>query len=104
MRDPKPTMKTVTRDEAQAQFDQLLAQVAEGKTRTRIEENGKPVAGLVSADELEFLAQFGALRERFQPLLESWAAFEGEDPERIEQEAQRAVQAVRRKYPVSHSS
>lgn len=97
-------MKTVTRDEAQAQFDQLLTQVAEGKTRTRIEENGKLVAGLVSADELEFLARFGELRERFQPLLESWAAFEDEAPEQIERETRRAVQAVRRKYPVSHST
>ena len=59
MEPSRPTMKTVTRDEAQAQFDQLLTQVAEGKTRTRIEENGKPLAGLVSADELEFLARFG---------------------------------------------
>ena len=79
-------------------------QVAEGKTRTRIEENGKPLAGLVSADELEFLTRFGELRERFQPLLESWAAFEGEDPEQIDEEARRAVQSVRRKYPVSHST
>ena len=94
------TTQTVTRTQARDQFDQLLQQVAEGTTRTRIEENGEPLAGLVSAEELEFLTRFSDLRERLQPLLDSWNAFQGEAPEEIEAEARRAIQEVRRKHPI----
>ncbi len=101
---PESTVKTVSRDEAQQQLNELLSQVAGGKIRVAIEENGRPVAGLVSAQELEFLTECGpAWRERFLPLFRSWAAFKDESPEQIEREVERAVREVRRKYPLSPS-
>jgi prevent-host-death family protein len=94
-------IKSVTIVEAQEQFEKLLREAAAGETHVAIEENGQPIAGIISASELEILSRLGSgWWQRFEPLLRSWAAFSDEPPERIEQEIERAVAAVRRRHPL----
>jgi antitoxin (DNA-binding transcriptional repressor) of toxin-antitoxin stability system len=105
MNQAKATIKTVSIDDARSGFDDLLHEVEAGQTRVRIEADGQSIAGLVSAEELELLARLGpAWQEQFGPLLRSWAAFADETPERIEEEIERAVAEVRRKYPAPNGA
>ena len=91
MTQTEPTMKTVNRDEAQQQFDQLINQVAQGKTRTLIEEDGQTVAALISAEDLKRFQ----LYEDFRVLEEFGKAFEDQTPEQIEREVAKALREVR---------
>lgn len=92
MSQPNPTTKSVSISEVREALDDLLHQVAAGEANVLVEENGQPIAGIVSARELQILTRLGPeWWQRFEPLLRSWGAFGDEPPERIEQEIERAL-------------
>ena len=92
MRDTKATMKTVSKAEAQAQFEQLLREVASGRTSLTIEEDGEPVAIVLPFDQD---ARRRAARERVMATISEMQATASVSPEEAEELAQEAVAAAR---------
>jgi prevent-host-death family protein len=94
--------------EAREQFSQLLNQVFRGNTRVLVEKSGIPVAGIISAQDLERFNQLERQREeRFKVLDETRAAFKDVPDEELEQEVAKALNAVRkerRKTPTPASA
>ena len=99
MAEPEPIMtKTMKLTDARQHFSEVLNQVFRGKTRVLVEKSGIPVAGIVSASDLERLSRFEEQRARdFAILDEIGEAFKDQTPEQIEQEVAKAVAAARRK-------
>jgi len=84
--------KSVSIDEVRQHLNELLHEVATGGTSVLVEEDGQPIAGIVSVRELEMLSRLGSeWLQRFEPLLRSWTAFSDESPERIEHEIEQAL-------------
>lgn len=91
-----PTMKSLTLSDAREHFAEVLAQVSRGETRIRVEKSGEPVAGIVSAPDLERLTQFEEERAKdFAILDEISEAFKDVPAEEIEREVARALAATR---------
>lgn len=87
-----PTTSTIEISEAEANLDTLLRRVSRGNTRLRVEQAGVPVAGLVSAEDLERLDRLDRERaERFRVIDEARVAFDDVAPAAIDREADRAV-------------
>lgn len=81
-------MKTVSREELQQQLDVLLRQVSQGKTHLTVEENGEPIALIISASEYQ--------REREETAFVAYGkTFENESPQEIERQAVRAIRESR---------
>ncbi|MSQ14801.1 MAG: type II toxin-antitoxin system Phd/YefM family antitoxin [Dehalococcoidia bacterium] len=92
----KPITKSIKASEARQQFSQVINQVFRGETRVIIEKSGIPVAAIISAEDLERLAEMEAKREKdFAILDEIGAAFKDIPDEELEQEVARAVNAAR---------
>jgi len=79
---PPPT-QTLTTTAAQRAFTRLVQQVAQHETRVLVEEDGTPVAALVSPEDLARLTELDAAplpapkrRGRAQPVTEDDALFE----------------------------
>ena len=88
--------QTMNVTDARQQFSQLLNQVFKGKTRVLLERSGIPVAGIVSARDLELLQEMEAKREKdFSILDEIGAAFKDVSDDELEREVQRAIAAAR---------
>jgi prevent-host-death family protein len=98
MAEREPIMtKTMKASEAREQFSQLLNQVFRGNTRVLVEKSGIPVAGIISAQDLERFNQLERQREeRFKVLDETRAAFKDVPDEELEQEVAKALNAVRK--------
>lgn len=91
-----PTTRTIEMSEAAGQLDTLVRRVSQGGTRLLVEQAGVPVAGLVSAEDLQRLDRLDRERaERFRVIDEVRAAFHDVAPEEIDREADRAVAALR---------
>lgn len=88
MSQSEATMKTISRDEAQEQFAELLRQVAAGETRVTIEEDGEPLVTMVAARDY----QADLDRVVFETV---GRAFEDQTPEQIEREVDRAIREGR---------
>ncbi|MBI4318178.1 MAG: type II toxin-antitoxin system Phd/YefM family antitoxin [Chloroflexi bacterium] len=99
MREREPILtKTMKASEARQQFSQLLNQVFRGEARVLVEKSGIPVAGIISARDLERLTFLEEQRQKdFAVLDEIGEAFEDVPKEEIEREVARALTAVRRK-------
>lgn len=98
MREREPMTQTMKASEARQQFSQLLNKVFRQETRVIVEKSGIPVAGIISARDLERLAQFELEREKdFAVIDEIRAAFTDVPEEEIEREVSKAVAAARRK-------
>ena len=92
----QPTIQTMKASEARAQFSQVLNEVFRRQKRVVVEKSGIPVAGIVSAQDLERLQAFEAQRENdFAVLDEIRAAFAGEPAEKIQDEVDRALAEIR---------
>ena len=86
-----PTIRTISTADARRQLEALLRQVAEGQTQTVIEEGGRPLAALVSIDDLRRLQ-----RDKGFDVLESFArAFEDVPIAELEQEVDKAFRQTR---------
>lgn len=92
MSQPESTMKTVTKAEARRQFDQLISEVASGRTSLTIEEDGKPVAVVLPVDQD---AQRRAARKRLMTTIREMQETANLSPEEAEELAREAVRAVR---------
>lgn len=98
MREREPMTQTMKASEARQQFSQVLNKVFRGETRVVVEKSGIPVAGIISADDLERLKQMECQRAgRFKVLDEIGEAFKDVPPEEIEREVARALASVRQK-------
>jgi prevent-host-death family protein len=90
------TIERVTVDQAMESFGQLLDRVGRSTARVIVEEDGTPVAAIVSREDLERLARLDDERaERFAILDDVQAAFAGVPEEEIERETARALAKVR---------
>jgi prevent-host-death family protein len=91
----RPTHSTKA-SEARQNWSKLLNEVHAGKSRVIIEKDGIPVAGLVSASDMERLELLEEERERnFTVLDEIRAAFADIPDDELEQEIANALAAVR---------
>ena len=99
MRERQPIMiKTMKFTDARQQLSQVLNQVFRGETRVLVEKNGIPVAGIVSAQDLERFRRLEQEREKnFAILDEIGEAFKGVPAEEIEREATGALRTARKK-------
>lgn len=92
----KPSTRTVAASDVKDTVVQLLDQVSRGETRILVEENGVPVAALVSSEDLMHLARLDEQRaERKRVVAAMREPFRGVSPEEIERETARAVSEVR---------
>jgi len=96
MRERQPMTQTMKASEAREQFSQLLSKVFRGETRIIVEKSGIPVAGIISARDLERFAEMEREREEdFKALDATRAAFEDVPDEEIEREVARAISEIR---------
>lgn len=96
MRRSERTIWMVDEAELPGPWRRLLGKVRGGRARVIIREAGAPVAAMVSADDLERLAQFEAQRaERFKTLEEIGDAFKDVPVGELEREVARAIAEVR---------
>lgn len=85
--------RTVATAELKAQLDELLAAVRERGESVVIEEDGRPVAAIVSADRFDAMEHS---RERFlEAVRRTWAANADVPDEVLQQEVEAAVREVR---------
>ncbi len=81
--------RRVSAAEAKAQLPLLVAEVAHGGQHYVIERRGKPVAALVSVDDLQKLEQVRAMSERplgVLALVGAWREISSEEIDRITDE------------------
>jgi len=98
MRERELITQTMKASEARQQFSQVLNKVFRGETRVVVEKSGIPVAGIISADDLERFNQLESQRaERFKVLDEIREAFKDVPDEELEREVAKAVAAAREK-------
>jgi prevent-host-death family protein len=90
-----PATHTVTVSEARNDLETLVHRVGSGETRVMIEQNGEPVAALVSAEDLAHFEKL-ALRERLAQIMdEVGRAFADVPDDELEREIDKAVSEVR---------
>jgi prevent-host-death family protein len=88
--------RKVNASEARQHWSELINSVFRGESRVIVEKSGIPVAAIVSAEDLERLARLDSERaRRFQALEASWRAFEDVNPDEVEAEVEKAVEAAR---------
>lgn len=96
MRMPKPESRRQNAADAQAHLPELLDAVRRTNERIVIEQDGAPVAALISADELVWLEfMIEKWEEGFEPLKATWEAFKDVPADELEREVARAVQEAR---------
>lgn len=89
---------TINVSEARQQFSQVLNEAFKGETRVIVVKTGIPVAGMISARDLERFERLERERaERFRAIEESWPAFRDVPIDEIEDKVAEAVAAARRK-------
>jgi prevent-host-death family protein len=91
-----PAQETLGTSEARQQWSRLLNRVHSGDVRVLVEKDGIPVAGIVSAADLERLAFLEAERERnFAVIDEIREAFKDVPDDELESELERALNEAR---------
>jgi prevent-host-death family protein len=96
MRDHQPPTETMKATEARQHFASVINRVARKEARVIVEKSGVPVAGIVSAADIERLERLDAQRaERFRVLDTMREPFKDVPPEELEREAARAIAEVR---------
>ena len=97
MSERKPIMtKTMKASEAREHFTQLLNRVFRGQTRILVEKSGIPVAGIVSAQDLERLTKLERERaDRFRVLDEIRARNYDKGPDEVERDVEAEIAAMR---------
>lgn len=91
-----PLTQTMKISQVKNQLSSLVNSVYRKETRVLVEKSGIPVAGLVSAADLERLNQLDRERaERYNVIDELREAFKDVDPEEIERETDRIIARIR---------
>lgn len=92
----EPTTETISFTEFAKRLDSLVERVSRQETRIVVEENGVPVAGIVSLQDVQRLERFDRERaEHFRALEEFGAAFRDVPVEELEREVAKALAEVR---------
>lgn len=87
---------TIALTDAEKRFAQVVARVTETQTRIVVEEDGIPIAAVISTKELDRLDRFDAEWDAgWEVLDEIGAAFRDVDPDEIERETALALAEVR---------
>ena len=98
MPDQTQTTKIITITEAEATFSSLMNEVSRKETRVLIEDDGTPVAALVSAEDLDRLNQLDrAWDERTKAFERFSRAFADVPAEEAEAEVARIIAARRQR-------
>ncbi len=98
MAQTNPPIETMNASEARQNFSQLLNRVFRGETRVLVEKSGLPVAAIVSADDLQRLAELDAKRaERTELFKRMRAAFADISEEQIATDVTWVIAEVRRR-------
>ena len=96
MRGREAVTERVAASQAKRDWSKVINRAFSGKFRFVVEKHGTPVAGIVSADDIERLAELDAKRERDFEILERFGrAFRDQTPEQIEAAVAQAVAEVR---------
>ncbi len=91
-----PKTEAVKISDVKQDLSALVDRIARNESRVLIERSGKPVAAIVSAQDLQRLEQFDRERaERFAILDEIGEAFKDVPVEELEREVANAVAEVR---------
>lgn len=91
MQQPEPSEETIDSIEAEKQFKRIIRNVREQGTRTYIEEDGEPVAVVVSIVDLREMQR----EADFKVFWDIGQLFKDEPLETIEDEVAKAVREVR---------
>ncbi len=96
MNEKKTTTETMRISDVRSQLNQLVNRVYRKETRVIVEKSGIPVAGIVSAADIERLKQLDAdVAERWRVLEAMRAPFRGVPSEEIERETDRILKEMR---------
>lgn len=96
MREKQPAIQTIKVSDVRQNLGELLNSVFRREARVLVEKSGIPVAGIVSAEDLNRLDRLDRERaERFQVIDEMRAAFQDVPLAEIEREAARSLAEVR---------
>ena len=100
----KSAIQAMETNDARNQFANVLARVGRKEARVLVNENGTPVAAIVSANDLHRLDQLDQERiERFKVIDEMRVAFQDVPVEEIEREGERALAEVRAEMRVERA-
>lgn len=93
-REPKIEMRNVA--EVGQELSDLVGRVSNGESRVVVERDGKPLAAIISAKEMEGFERYRASRRRrFEVLDGMREPFKDVLPDEIEREVAKAVAEVR---------
>jgi prevent-host-death family protein len=91
-----PVTQPIKASEARQNWSKLLKNVHSGHVRLLVEKDGIPVAGIISAADLERFAVLEAERDRSMAVIEEIReAFRDVPDEELEREIDKAVSAAR---------
>ena len=96
MPDQKPITRTMKASQAQHEWSRLLSQVSRRETRVVVEEDGVPVAAIVSTQDLERLQEFEQQRQQdLATLRASQTGFKNEPVDDVERQIAKALAEIR---------
>lgn len=96
MRQRDPMTQTISMTDAQRDFGSLVKRVSKKETRVVVEDNGEPVAALVSPDDLDQLKRLDSYREDpWRVIDEIHARNRDKDPEEVERDVAEAIAEMR---------
>ncbi len=88
--------QTMAASEAKRNWSKIINKAFSGQARFVVQKHGIPVAGIVSADDVERLAEIDAQRARdFEILDRVGQAFRDQSPEEIQAAVTKALAEVR---------
>ena len=103
----EPVVKTMKASQARAEWSAILNGVFRKENRVLVEKSGIPVAAIVSADDLEYLAQRDAERRASFEAIEAIRARNADkDPDEVESDIAEEIAAMRaeRRAQAEHPS
>ncbi len=96
MPEREPMTQTMTMTDAQRDFGSLVKRVSKKETRIVVEDEGEPVAALVSPDDLDQLKRLDSYREDpWRVIDEIHARNLDKTAEEVERDVAEAIAAVR---------
>ena len=109
MRGREAVTETMAASEAKRNWSKVLNRAFSGDVRFVVQKHGIPVAGIVSANDIERLAELDARRAQDFEILDRFGrAFRDQTAEEIEEAVAQAVAEVRAEnrrgaeHPISH--
>jgi prevent-host-death family protein len=96
MHEQEPMTQTMSTSAASRALPELVQKVSRQETRVVVQEDGKPVAALISADDLARLNELDAQRKRAGSVFDEIHARNAHvDPEEVDRDVAEALADVR---------